>query len=95
MPANPQNGGDACKEKPPIEAVTDNALRGIEALEGQVHELVDRLEPVTNQIPDVDGPGQPNEAAGSSKVYNAIDQLDTRIRNLTFRLQYLIQSLEV
>jgi hypothetical protein len=85
----------APKQKPPIEMVIDNALRAMEALEGQIHDLVDRLDPVTNQIPAADGPSNPNEAAGSSKVYNAIDQLDTRIRAANEKLKYVTMSLEV
>lgn len=94
MPAEPEM---ACtpKQKPPIEMAIDDALRAMEALEEQVHELVDRLDPVTNQIPAVDGPGQPNEAAGSSKVYNGIDQLNQRIRIIKEKLRYVTNSLEV
>jgi hypothetical protein len=95
MPANPQNGRGACKEKPPIEAVTDNALRAMENLEGVVIDLTSQLDSVTNQIPVADDPTNAQEALGSSKVYASVDQLDTRIRALTCRLQYLIQSLEV
>ncbi len=89
--------GVACtpKQKPAIEMVIDNAMRAMEALEGGVSDLVARLDPVTNQIPSVDGSSEQAEPAGSSKVFHAFDQLDTRIRSTTTRVQYLIQSLEV
>lgn len=83
------------KQKPPVEQEIDAALRGLETLEGVVVDLVERLDPVTNQIPPADGPGTQDESAGSSKVYHALEQINARVRNTTQRLKYLISALEV